>query len=43
LKIFCEKPFIELKNNINKNENEAEKKYSEINEVLENLTKANTN
>ena len=43
LKIFCENPSIELKNNINKNENEAEKKYSEINEVLENLTKANTN
>lgn len=42
LKIFCKQPSIELKNNINKNENEAEQKYSEINEVLENLAETNT-
>ena len=42
LKKFCEQPSVELKNNINKNENEAEQKYSEINEVLENLTKTDT-
>ena len=39
LKIFCENPSPELKNNLNKNEYEVEHKYSEIKEVLDNLEK----
>lgn len=42
LKVFCEDPSVILKNNINKNENEAEQKYSEINELLESLTNPKT-
>ena len=43
LKIFCEKPSPELKNNLNKNEYEVEHKYSEIKEVLDNLEKTGAN
>ena len=43
LEIFCQNPSPELKNNLNKNENEADQKYSEINELLDHLEKPETN